>query len=153
MRKWVAIIVLGLCLGAAGAREAVPVAADPVAEGRVQKLAEQLRCLVCQNQTLADSHAELAEDLKNQVREMVAKGLSDREIIDYLVQRYGDFVLYLPPVKATTWLLWGGPFVLLILGLGALALRLRRRGVPRGLSDDERRAAERLLVGGERRPS
>jgi cytochrome c-type biogenesis protein CcmH len=123
----------------------VPVAADPVAEARVQKLAEQLRCLVCQNQNLADSHADLAEDLKNQVREMVQKGLSDREIIDYLVQRYGDFVLYRPPVKATTWLLWAGPFALLAVALSVLAARLRRRRDVAALSESERAAARKLL--------
>ncbi len=145
-----ALLLFALGLGGAQAREAVPVAADPVAEARVQKLSEQLRCLVCQNQTLADSHAELAEDLKNQVREMVLKGLSDREIIDYLVARYGDFVLYSPPVRATTWLLWGGPFLLLAAGLGLLAHRLRSRPRPERLNAGERAAAQRLLAGMEK---
>jgi len=143
--KWLTLVVLGFWLGGGLAREAVPVAADPVAEARVQKLAEQLRCLVCQNQNLADSHADLAEDLKSQVREMVQKGLSDREIIDYLVQRYGDFVLYRPPVKATTWLLWAGPFALLAVALSVLAARLRRRRDVAALSEKERAAARRLL--------
>lgn len=145
MCKWLTLVVLGFWLGGGLAREAVPVAADPVAEARVQKLAEQLRCLVCQNQNLADSHADLAEDLKNQVREMVQKGLSDREIIDYLVQRYGDFVLYRPPVKATTWLLWAGPFALLAVALSVLAARLRRRRDVAALSESERAAARKLL--------
>ncbi|MBK7898324.1 MAG: cytochrome c-type biogenesis protein CcmH [Azonexus sp.] len=145
MCKWLTLVVLGFWLGGGLAREAVPVAADPVAEARVQKLAEQLRCLVCQNQNLADSHADLAEDLKSQVREMVQKGLSDREIIDYLVQRYGDFVLYRPPVKATTWLLWAGPFALLAVALSVLAARLRRRRDVAALSEKERAAARRLL--------
>lgn len=129
------------------AREAVPVAEDSVLEGRVQKLSEELRCLVCQNQTLADSHAELAIDLKNQVREMLRKGMSDQLVIDFMVQRYGDFVLYNPPVKQTTWLLWIGPFLLLALGVGALFLKLRQRNAsaPR-LSAEQRAEASRLLL-------
>jgi cytochrome c-type biogenesis protein CcmH/NrfF len=95
-------------------------AEDPALEKRVAGLAHELRCLVCQNQSLADSHAPLAMDLKNQVREQLRAGRSDAQVIDYMTQRYGDFVLYRPPVKATTWLLWGGP--LLLLAVGALAL-------------------------------
>lgn len=126
---------------------AAPVATNPAQEARVQALSEQLRCLVCQNQNLADSHAELAIDLKNQVREMVAKGRSDREIIDYMVQRYGDFVLYNPPFKVTTILLWVGPFALLFGGLLALFVKLRRRKEKMGrhLTAEERDAARRLL--------
>ncbi|MBI2305933.1 MAG: cytochrome c-type biogenesis protein CcmH [Rhodocyclales bacterium] len=132
---------------AVGAAEALPASADPVLEARVQKLAEELRCLVCQNQNLADSHAELAIDLKNQVREMLQAGKSEKEVVDYMVQRYGDFVLYRPPVKMTTLLLWGGPFVLFAGGLGVLFINLRRRrnvaAVP--LSAAEHDAALRLL--------
>lgn len=108
-------------------REAPPLAEDPAVEARVMDLATVLRCLVCQNQTLADSNAELAVDLRNQVREQVKAGRSDEQIIDYLVARYGDFVLYRPPVKMTTVLLWVGPFVLLVAGLAGLVLTLRRR--------------------------
>jgi len=108
-------------------REAPPLAQDPAVEARVMNLASVLRCLVCQNQTLADSNAELAADLRNELREQIKAGRSDQEIIDYLVTRYGDFVLYRPPMKATTVLLWVGPFLLLAVGLGALALTLRRR--------------------------
>lgn len=106
---------------------ATPVAADPALEVRVKALTEELRCLVCQNQTIADSHADLAIDLKNQVREKLAQGMSDKQIIDYMVQRYGDFVLYRPPVKSTTWLLWFGPFLLLICGLAVLGWKLTHR--------------------------
>lgn len=109
------------------ADEAKPAAADPALEKRVTALTQELRCLVCQNQTIADSHADLAIDLRNQVREKLAQGMSDQAIIDYMVQRYGDFVLYRPPVKSTTWLLWFGPFLLLLGGLLTLGWRLRRR--------------------------
>lgn len=108
------------------ANEAVPVG-DPALEKRVTALAEELRCLVCQNQSIADSHADLAIDLKNQIREKLGQGASEREVVDYLVARYGDFVLYRPPVKAATWLLWFGPLLLLVFGLGALAIKLRQR--------------------------
>ncbi|MBX9902581.1 MAG: cytochrome c-type biogenesis protein CcmH [Burkholderiaceae bacterium] len=100
---------------------------DLVLEKRVHKLTEELRCLVCQNQTIADSHAGLAIDLKNQVREKVVQGASDQEILDYMVQRYGDFVLYRPPVKQTTWLLWFGPFLLMLLGLLFLTMKIMKR--------------------------
>src|SRR5438128_10033058 len=96
------------------AQEAKPMADDPVLEQRVMNLSQELRCLVCQNETLADSRADLAEDLRRQIREQMKAGKSDKEIIAYLTDRYGDFVLYKPPVKATTYLLWFGPFAFLI---------------------------------------
>jgi cytochrome c-type biogenesis protein CcmH len=96
-------------------------------EPRVQKLSAQLRCLVCQNQTIADSNADLAVDLKRQVREMLARGASDREVIDFMTARYGDFVLYRPPVKSSTALLWFGPGLLLVVAVGVFLLVLRRR--------------------------
>ena len=96
-------------------------------EQRIRHLSEKLRCLVCQNQTLADSNAELAQDLRQQLREQVAAGRSDDQILDYLVQRYGDFVLYEPPFKAITVLLWVGPFVLLAAAALVLVVILRRR--------------------------
>ncbi len=111
---------------AAFADEAKAVASDPILEQHVKVITEELRCLVCQNQTIADSHADLAIDLRNQVREKVKQGMSDKEILDYMVQRYGDFVLYRPPVKTTTWLLWFGPFLLLLGGLAILMWRVRR---------------------------
>jgi cytochrome c-type biogenesis protein CcmH len=130
-------------------REAPSAAADPALEKRVLALSEDLRCLVCQNQTLADSHAELAIDLKNQVREKLASGMSDKQVVDYMVERYGDFVLYRPPVKSVTWLLWFGPFLLLFGGLGVLASMLRKRRTSSAAQDvsphaDMRRAAALL---------
>jgi cytochrome c-type biogenesis protein CcmH len=119
--------VLAAVLAGASAKEAAPASADPVLEERMLAVASELRCLVCQNQTIADSHADLAVDLRAQVREMLRKGQSEREIIDYMTARYGDFVLYRPPVKATTALLWYGPGLLLVGGLAALWLVLRRR--------------------------
>ncbi len=96
-------------------------------EKRLSALSAELRCLVCQNQSLADSHAELAIDLKNQVKDMMRAGKSDEEIKAYLTQRYGDFVLYRPPVKSSTWLLWIGPFVLMAGGMVVLVRVMRRR--------------------------
>ncbi len=111
----------------AHARDAAPAAADPVLEARMTRIASELRCLVCQNQTIADSSADLAVDLRRQTRELLQQGKSDREIIDYMTARYGDFVLYRPPVKATTVLLWFGPAALLVIGASALVMVLRRR--------------------------
>lgn len=109
------------------AGEAQDMAKDPVLEKRMVGLAEELRCLVCQNESLASSHAELADDLRREVRELMQKGMSDQEIKDYLVARYGDFVLYEPPMKSYTLLLWLGPFALLMAGLGVLVFQLRKR--------------------------
>lgn len=137
------------------AGEAPPAAADPVLEARVLKIAEELRCLVCQNQTIADSNAGLAIDLRNQVREMLRKGMADQQVVDFMVQRYGDFVLYRPPVKGTTWLLWFGPFVLLVVGLVVLMVKLgkRNRLASVALSTEERAMAARLLDHRGRSPS
>lgn len=121
---------------------------NPQTEQRIRQLSERLRCLVCQNQSLADSNAELAQDLRNQLREQVAAGRSDGEIMDYLVQRYGDFVLYEPPFKATTVLLWIGPFVLLAAAALVLVATLRRRrNLPaeRALGPEDKRLVERVL--------
>ena len=109
------------------AGEARDLAKDPVVEKRMVALAENLRCLVCQNESLASSHSELAEDLRREVRELIQKGLSDQEIKDYLVARYGDFVLYEPPLKNSTLVLWLGPFALLLAGFGVLFLQLKNR--------------------------
>jgi cytochrome c-type biogenesis protein CcmH len=121
-------------------------AQDPEMEKRVTALATELRCLVCQNQTLADSNAPLAVDLRNQIREQLKSGKSEQDVMDFMVARYGDFVLYRPPLKATTIALWAGPFV--FLGLGAwLLVRLLRRRVAAApeLSDAERARAAKLL--------
>ena len=118
---------------------------DPALERRVASLAHELRCLVCQNQTLADSNAPLAQDLRNQIREQLKAGKSERDVIDFMVARYGDFVLYRPPFKATTAALWTGPFVLLALGAWLLVRRVRKRAPPPGLTEAERRRAAQLL--------
>lgn len=132
------------------AAEAVPTAQDPVAASRAVRLSEQLRCLVCQNQTIAESNAELALDLRQQIREQIAAGKTDDEITQYMVNRYGDFVLYRPPFKTTTLLLWLGPALLLIVALFVLArvLRGRRSSVEQPpLSPEDRERAARLLAG------
>jgi cytochrome c-type biogenesis protein CcmH len=100
---------------------------DPVLQHRYEAINRELRCLVCQNQTIADSNAPLAEDLRRQVREMIARGESDKQIIEFMTQRYGDFVLYRPPLKGTTAALWFGPFALLLGGLTIFVIVLRRR--------------------------
>ena len=150
MKAIFAIALLLLSVQCA-AREAVSTADDPVLEKRVVDLTSELRCLVCQNQSLADSHADLAIDLKNQVRGQMLAGKSDTEIRNYMVARYGDFVLYDPPFKPSTLLLWAGPFALLLIGLLGLAryLRSRRRRLPAvELTPAERARAEALLHGG-----
>jgi cytochrome c-type biogenesis protein CcmH len=127
MKHFVLIILVVFCFGGAlVAKEATP-NEDPKIEQRMRALTEQLRCLVCQNETLADSRADLAEDLRKQIREQMKAGKSDQEILAFLTQRYGDFVLYKPPVKATTYLLWFGPFILLIAGTLALYRYLKHR--------------------------
>jgi cytochrome c-type biogenesis protein CcmH len=118
MRKRIAALLLCAALAPAGAQPD---------DATLERVTAELRCLVCQNQTIADSHAELALMLKRQVRDMLARGATERQAIDFMVQRYGDFVLYRPPVKATTWLLWFGPFGLLLAGLALLFARLRAR--------------------------
>jgi cytochrome c-type biogenesis protein CcmH len=146
MKRLLLAILLIPCLVAA--EEAKPLAENQQAEARLKALALELRCLVCQNQTLADSSAPLAEDLRREVREMIAKNMTDQEIIDFLVARYGDFVLYRPPLKATTTLLWLGPFLLLVVGGITLALALRRRAKKVNdptLSDEDHRTVAELL--------
>jgi len=146
------VILALLWAAAAPAQEARPLAEDPVLEAEVLRISHELRCLVCQNETIAASHAELANDLRAQIRQQLRDGRTEAEILDYMVQRYGDFVLYRPPVKPTTWLLWGGPFVLLVLMLAVGWRVLRRRSAQAAppLSDDERRQAQALL-GAERK--
>ncbi len=139
-------------VGSASAKEAVPMSNDPALEARVLKIAEELRCLVCQNETIAASHADLAVDLRKQIRLKLAAGESQQQIIDFMVARYGDFVLYRPPLKATTVLLWLGPFVLLVVAalLMAMNIRRRRRGVmPQEWSQEQAQRARALLGDGE----
>jgi cytochrome c-type biogenesis protein CcmH len=127
MHKLLSVLLLALLTFGAFAKDAAPAAADPVLEKRMLAIAAELRCLVCQNQTLADSNADLAVDLREQVRTLLRQGQSEAQIIDYMTARYGDFVLYRPPLKATTWLLWFGPGVLLAGGIAVLMLVLRHR--------------------------
>ena len=150
LKKIIPLLVAGLliCSWNIGAQEARPMQDNAAVEVQVQRLASQLRCLVCQNQTLADSHAELAQDLVQEIREMAAKGMTDKEIIDYLVARYGDFVRYRPPLKASTVLLWLGPFALLLAGGFGLFIQLRRRQamvVDAPLTEEEARKVSELL--------
>jgi len=147
-----ALLLAALLAAPLAAKEAAPAAADPVLEKRVMALAEELRCLVCQNQTLADSNAPLAEDLRNQLRERMREGKSDREVVDFLVERYGDFVLYRPPLKATTVLLWFGPLLLLAAGFAVLLRRVQRRraAVESGVSEADRKRAAELLADDQR---
>ncbi|MEO8123752.1 MAG: cytochrome c-type biogenesis protein [Burkholderiales bacterium] len=127
MRSVLLAAMFALLAFAAGAKEAAPAAADPALEAHMLEITTELRCLVCQNQTIADSHADLAVDLREEVRELLQRGESKQQILDYMTARYGDFVLYRPPVKTTTWLLWFGPLLLLGGGLTGLALVLRHR--------------------------
>ena len=111
----------------AHAKEAEPTSSNPELEARVLAIGAELRCLVCQNETIAASHADLAVDLRNQVREMLRQGNSDADVMRYMTDRYGDFILYRPPVKSTTLVLWYGPVALLVAGLVGLWWMLRRR--------------------------
>ncbi|MDR2239618.1 MAG: cytochrome c-type biogenesis protein CcmH [Zoogloeaceae bacterium] len=144
-----------LCVAAAApgfAKEAAPLAEDEAVEQRMVAISEELRCLVCQNESLAGSRAELAYDLRREIREKISQGKSDKEILDFMVDRYGDFVRYRPPLKSTTLLLWFGPFLLLAAGVTGLLFYLRRRGkrvVAANLSAEEQKQAEALLKLGE----
>jgi cytochrome c-type biogenesis protein CcmH len=144
----VRLVCLLALLGTARANEAQPTIADPVTAKREVQLAAQLRCLVCQNQSIAESNADLAKDLRNKLREQIAAGKTDAEIIEYMTARYGDFVLYRPPFKASTALLWLGPALLAVVG-GVVIVRLvaARRRLSVELSAAERARAEQLLAG------
>jgi len=152
MRKTLAALILASLAGVTNANDATPTLTDPVAAKREVELASQLRCLVCQNQSIAESHADLAADLRNQVREQIAAGKTDAEIIDYMTARYGDFVLYKPPFKPTTALLWLGPALLLIAGalVATRVVRARRAGAAEVMSPQDHARAEQLLAGTSR---
>ena len=144
-RALIALMLVG-AMCSAGATEAANLAADPVLEARVMKVAEELRCLVCQNETIAASHADLAVDLRKQIRSQLSQGQSEQQILDFMVERYGDFVLYRPALKATTVLLWIGPFALLLIAAFTLARAIRgrqRHAAPLAPADADR--ARRLL--------
>lgn len=146
---FVSLLLLCAIVPFAVAKEAEPMGDDPAVEQRLNNLSKELRCLVCQNETLADSQADLAADLRGEIREQIKAGKSDKEIIEFLTARYGQFILYRPRVTPTTYLLWFGPFVLLLGGLWVLFtyIRQRRDSVQeKPLSEDERRRAEELLA-------
>src|SRR5262245_43116879 len=149
MKRIYAASLLLILAVAVVAQDAPPASGDdPAIEKRLQTLSKELRCLVCQNETLADSQADLAEDLRREIREQMRAGKSDKEIIDFLTQRYGQFILYRPQVTPTTYLLWFGPFVLLLLGLLILFsyIKQRRDTIPdKPLTDAERQRAQELL--------
>lgn len=144
------LLILLLCLlpAFAHAGEAKDLAEDPVLEKRMVALAENLRCLVCQNESLASSRSDLAKDLRQEVRDKMQQGMTDQQIIDFLVSKYGDFVLFDPPMKSYTLLLWYGPFALLLIGLAVLVFQLRKRKTqitePQ-LSTEDAQRAEALL--------
>jgi cytochrome c-type biogenesis protein CcmH len=148
---YVILLVLFAC-GNVMAKDAAPLADDPVVEQRLIVISEELRCLVCQNESLAGSRSDLANDLRRELRTLIKQGKTDAEIREFMVSRYGDFVLYRPPVKPSTWLFWLGPFGLAILGVVALFVYLRRRSAEIGtdnvLTDDERKRAEAMLKEG-----
>jgi cytochrome c-type biogenesis protein CcmH len=137
IKKLCLSMLLITCVTSVLGDEAPPLAKDPILEKRVKAISLELRCLVCQNQTIADSNAGLAVDLKNQVREMLQKGMGEDEIKDFMVERYGDFVLYNPPMKGTTMVLWIGPLIMLMIAL-AVAVRIVRR---RSVDDEKKRSS------------
>lgn len=148
MRMVLLLVLLGGSGSALHAGEAQPLAENPATEKRLLAISAELRCLVCQNESLAGSHAELANDLRREIRTLINQGKSDSEIMDFMVSRYGDFVRYRPPLKGTTLLLWFGPALLFFVGLAALVRYLRRRD--RVLQDapltaEEQRQADALL--------
>jgi len=153
-RSFVALLLLCLIGLIAFAKEAQPIAEDAALEQRLQHLSKDLRCLVCQNETLADSRADLAEDLRREIREQMKAGKSDKEIIDFLTARYGQFILYKPRVTPATYLLWFGPFVLLLAGLAILFYYIKQRRdliADQPLTNEERRRAEDMLRAGSRK--
>ena len=158
IRAVLLLVALWMLTGlAALAADAPPAADNPVIEARLHRLSNELRCLVCQNETLADSRADLANDLRREIREMMKAGKSDREIKEFLVARYGDFVLYRPPVKSTTLVLWVGPFALLAIGVAMwfVLLRRRQRRAPDAplTAEEQDRAAVLLETDRPRNPS
>jgi cytochrome c-type biogenesis protein CcmH len=148
MKRLFALLLLALALGMASAKDAAPLAEDPAVEQRLVAISEEMRCLVCQNESLSASRSDLAQDLRRELRTLIKQGKTDAEIREFMVSRYGDFVLYRPRVSPTTWLLWAGPFLLMIVGVIVLLTYLRRRNRAVGeaqLSEDETRRAEALL--------
>ena len=135
------------------AKDAVPLADDPLIEQRLINISEEMRCLVCQNESLAGSRSDLANDLRREIRTLIKEGKSDDQIRNFMVERYGDFVLYRPPVKPITWILWIGPFVILMMGIAGLFIYLRRRNsrvLNIALSAEENQRIDALLSNNEK---
>jgi cytochrome c-type biogenesis protein CcmH len=150
MKRVTYLILLVFCITPNLSAQIAQPIEDPLYEQRMKALTQQLRCLVCQNETLAESQADLAQDLRREIRDQMKAGKSDQEILAFLTQRYGDFVLYNPPIKATTYLLWFGPFVLLLAGTAVLYRYVKRRRElinEKPLTAEEHRRAEKLLEG------
>jgi cytochrome c-type biogenesis protein CcmH len=149
MKRLIALLLLALVVGTTWAKEAAPLADDPVIEQRMLDISEEMRCLVCQNESLAASRADLAQDLRRELRELIKQGKTDAEIREFMVSRYGDFVLYRPRVSPKTYLLWAGPFVLMIAAVIVLLVYVRRRNravaAEQDLSEEEASRADALL--------
>ena len=148
MKSFFLVIASIFILQLSYANDAAPLADDPVTEQRLISISEEMRCLVCQNESLAGSRSDLANDLRREIRTLIKEGKSDEQIRSFMVERYGDFVLYRPPVKPITWPLWIGPFVILIVGIGFLLSYLRRRNanlVAKDLTAEENQKIDALL--------
>jgi len=148
MKQILLISLLIFSFGSSLAKDATPLAEDPLTEQRLISISEEMRCLVCQNESLAGSRSDLANDLRREIRTLIKEGKSDDQIRSFMVDRYGDFVLYRPPVKPITWLLWIGPFVILLIGIAGLLTYLRRRNnavITIALSEDDNRRIDALL--------
>ncbi len=153
--KYLYVFVLALLsVTPSWGKEAASLADDPKVEQRLIVISEEMRCLVCQNESLAGSRSDLANDLRRELRTLIKQGKTDAEIREFMVSRYGDFVLYRPPVKPITWLLWIGPFVLMVAGVIALFVYMRRRNrdisSAVALTEEERKRAEALLKEGDK---
>jgi cytochrome c-type biogenesis protein CcmH len=148
MRLFLLVITSLFVFQIAHANDAAPLAEDPVTEQRLISISEEMRCLVCQNESLAGSRSDLANDLRREIRTLIKEGKSDEQIRSFMVERYGDFVLYRPPVKPITWFLWIGPFVILLVGIGFLLSYLRRRNAnvaAKELTTEENQKIDALL--------
>ncbi len=148
MKIFLLMMLCALSFSSSFAKDATPLADDPVTELRLISISEEMRCLVCQNESLAGSRSDLANDLRREIRTLIKEGKSDDQIRNFMVERYGDFVLYRPPVKPITWLLWIGPFIILLIGIAVLFTYLRRRNsavTTIALSDDDNKRIDALL--------
>lgn len=154
MKYLYAFVLALLSVTPSWGKEAATLADDPKVEQRLIVISEEMRCLVCQNESLAGSRSDLANDLRRELRTLIKQGKTDAEIREFMVSRYGDFVLYRPPVKPITWLLWIGPFVLMVAGVIALFVYMRRRNrdisSAVALTEEERKRAEALLKEGDK---